>query len=111
MEAATTSKAKKSETYADVFSKIANDNGLTFVMKANDKGVLYEKIDPTHIANHIKTVYGVDVAEQFFKMKKKITQTGEYIIPFEYNGMEKDINITIKKESENAQAKEETAVA
>lgn len=103
MEAATTSKAKKSETYAAVFKKIADDNGLTFVMKANEKGVLYEKIDPTHIANHIKTVYNVEVAEQFFKMKKKILQTGEYIIPFEYNGMEKDMNITIKKESEAKQ--------
>jgi ribosomal protein L9 len=98
MESATKNKAKKAESYSSVFDKIAQDNGLVFMMKANEKGVLYEKIDPTHIANQIKTVYGVEVEEHFFKMKKKITQTGEYTIPFQYNNIEKDMQIIIKAE-------------
>lgn len=98
MEAATKNKAKKSETYASVFEKIANDNGLVFAMKANEKWVLYEKIDPTHISHQIKATYGVEVEDHFFKMKKKITQIGEYTIPFQYNNMEKDMHIIVKGE-------------
>jgi hypothetical protein len=37
MEAAVKNKAKKAETYVSVFEKIANDNGLLFAMKANEK--------------------------------------------------------------------------
>jgi ribosomal protein L9 len=57
MESANKNKAKKAETYVSVFEKIAHDNGLVFAMKANEKGVLYEKIDPTHISNQIKATY------------------------------------------------------
>jgi ribosomal protein L9 len=79
-------------------------------MKANEKGVLYEKIDPTHIANQIKSTYGIEVEEHFFKMKKKITQTGEYNIPFQYNTIEKDMQIIIKAEDAK-KSKEETEEA
>jgi len=109
MESATKNKAKKSETYASVFEKIANDNGLVFAMKTNEKWVLYEKIDPTHISHQIKSTYGVEVEDHFFKMKKKITQIGEYTIPFQYNNIEKDMHIIVKgeeikaKKSENAE--------
>ena len=109
MEAANKNKAKKAESYASVFEKIANDNGLVFAMKANEKWVLYEKIDPTHIANQIKTVYGVDVEDHLFKMKKKITQLGEYTIPFQYNTVEKDMLIVVKAEDTKAAKKEEAA--
>lgn len=91
-------KTKKSDIYNDVFSKIKNDNGLSFAMKTNEKWALYEKIDPTHITSMIKKTYNVDVAEHLFKMKKKITQVGEYTIPFEYNGLEKDLHIVVKWE-------------
>ena len=101
MENAQQEKTKKSDVYSDVFSKIKNDNGLLFAMKTNEKGALYEKIDPTHIAAMIKTTYNVDVAEHLFKMKKKITQVGEYTIPFEYNGLEKDLHIVVKWEHVN----------
>jgi ribosomal protein L9 len=37
MEAANKNKARKSEAYGSVFEKIANDNGLVFAMKANEK--------------------------------------------------------------------------
>lgn len=110
MESAIKNKEKKTESYAWVFDKIAQDNGLVFVMKANEKGVLYEKIDPTHIANQIKSTYGIEVEEHFFKMKKKITQTGEYNIPFQYNTIEKDMQIIIKAEDAK-KSKEETEEA
>ena len=37
MEEATTVKAKKADGYSDVFKKIANDDGLVFLMNANDR--------------------------------------------------------------------------
>ena len=98
MENAQQEKTKKSDVYSDVFSKIKNNDGLVFSMKTNEKGALYEKIDPTHITAMIKTTYNVDVAEHLFNMKKKITQVGEYTIPFEYNGLEKDLHIVVKGE-------------
>lgn len=107
MEAANKNKEKKSESYSSIFEKIANDNGLIFVMKANEKWVLYEKIDPTHITNQIKTVYGIQVEDHLFKMKKKITQVGEYTIPFQYNTIEKDMLIVVKAEDAKATKKEE----
>lgn len=89
-------KAKKSDGYSAVFKKIADDSGLTFVMNANEKGALYEKIDPAHIVAKIKELYKVDVEDHLFKMKKKIAAVGEYIIPFAYNGVEKDLTIVVK---------------
>jgi hypothetical protein len=41
-------------------------------------------------------------------MKKKITQTGEYTIPFQYNNIEKDMTIIVKNEDIKAK-KEEVA--
>ena len=35
-------------------------------------------------------------------MKKKITQIGEYTIPFQYNNMEKDMHIIVKGEEVKA---------
>ena len=115
MESTAKNKAKKSETYTSVFEKISNDNGLVFAMKVNEKWVLYEKIDPTHISHQIKAVYGVEIEEHFFKMKKKITQVGEYNIPFQYNSVEKDMHIIVKweeaKVKKDAVAEQETAVS
>ena len=84
-------------------------------MKVNEKWVLYEKIDPTHISHQIKAIYGVEIEEHFFKMKKKITQVGEYNIPFQYNSVEKDMHIIVKweeaKVKKDAVAEQETAVS
>ena len=67
-------------------------------MKANDRGVLYEKIDADHIVNRIKELHDIEVESHYFKMKKKITQIGEYTIPFQYGTVDKDIHIVIKAE-------------
>lgn len=82
MEDAKVIKGKKSDGYKDVFKKIADDNGLVFEMNANEKGALYEKIDPAHVVAKINELYKVEVEDHLFKMKKKISALGEYSIPF-----------------------------
>ncbi len=91
-------KEKKTEWYASLFKRIVDDNGIQFSMKTNEKGILYEKIDAAHIANRIKELYSIDVEDHLFKMKKKITQTGEYTIVFQYNTIEKDVHVVVKSE-------------
>lgn len=103
MEAAQKTKVKKTDEYKHLFDKISADNGLAFSMKANEKGVLYEKIDPTHIINHIHDLYKVSIESHLFKMKKKITQIGEYTVPFQYHDLEKDLHIIVKAESAKAE--------
>jgi ribosomal protein L9 len=98
MDNAAKSKAKKAEWLASLFDKIAEANGVQFIMKANDRGVLYEKIDAEHIVNRIKELHDIEVESHYFKMKKKITQIGEYTIPFQYGTVDKDIHIVIKAE-------------
>lgn len=78
-------KVAKSTTYKDLFSKISQDDGLVFEMKANEKGVLYEKIDPSHIAAAIEYKYNTQVPAHLFKMKKKLSALGEYAVSFQYN--------------------------
>jgi ribosomal protein L9 len=99
MASATRHKEKKTEGYTSLFKQIIDDNGIQFSMKTNEKGILYEKIDAVHIANRIKELYAVDIEDHFFKMKKKITQTGEYTIVFQYNTIEKDVHVVVKSEN------------
>ena len=107
MQQAQEVKAKKSDGYKAVFDKIASDNGLTFTMTANEKWALYEKIDPAHIVAKIKDLYNVEVEDHLFKMKKKIAAVGDYTIPFQYNGVEKDLSISVKAEVAAAKGKKE----
>lgn len=101
-------KTQKSDTYNELFKKLSNDNGLHFVMKANEKWALYEKIDPAHIVSKIKELHNIDIEEHYFKMKKKIAIIWEYTIPFQYNNLEKDLIITVK--SDNSSVKEKNTI-
>jgi len=92
-------KVEKATTYKDLFTKIAQDQGLVFEMKANEKGILYEKIDPNHIATAIETTYKIVVPTHLFKMKKKLASLGEHLVAFAYNNLETEVRIIIKAES------------
>lgn len=111
MEEATVVKAKKADGYSAILKKISDDNGIVFLMNANEKGVLYEKIDPAHIVAKINELYKVSVEEHLFKMKKKISLVGEYTIPFQYNGIDKDVLIVVKANAAPEQGKKKEVVA
>lgn len=112
MEEAKVIKAKKSDGYKEVFQKIANDGGLVFEMNANEKGALYEKIDPAHLVAKINELYNVAVEDHLFRMKKKISAVGEYVIPFQYGDIERDLSVVVKAlSSKKTEAKKDEAVA
>lgn len=96
MAKAQEAKVEKADIYKAVLNTLTKDDGLTFSMTINEKGVLYEKIDPTHIVALINTQYKVDMPSHLLKMKKKITQVGEYMVSFQYASLEKDIRIVVK---------------
>lgn len=98
MEQAVKAKEKKASSLLSLFEKVVNDGGVQFEMKANEKGLLYEKIDPAHIVARIKELYDIEVEGHLFKMKKKITATGEYLVPFRYGTVDKDIRVVVKEE-------------
>lgn len=106
MEAAAKAKVKKAESLTELFEKVTQDDGLQFVMKANEKGLLYEKIDAAHLAARIHELYKIEVGEHYFKMKKKILTVGEYTVPFQYGTVDKDITVVVKAEKAK-DAKEE----
>ena len=111
IEAASKTKEKRAQDLSNLFTNITNDNGIQFAMKTNEKWVLYEKIDPTHIAHRIKELYSISVDEHLFKMKKKIIQTGEFIVPFKYGSLEKDIRVVVKTEKENKNNEEDSTTS
>ncbi len=101
-------KVEKATTYKELFAKIAKDDGLVFRMKANEKGILYEKIDPNHIATAIENTYKAAVPSHLFKMKKKLSTLGEHLVAFAYNNFETEVRIIIKAESEDKQTTKDT---
>ena len=113
MEATKIKKTERAEEYKNLFSTITNDNGLEFLMKANEKWILYEKVDPAHIVHKIKELYKVELPDNVLKMKKKISSIGEYTIPFVYWTLEKELTITVKASKElvkkSAHVKEDVA--
>ena len=92
-----------------LFAKIAQDDGVMFAMKANDRWVLYEKIDAAHIIKKINTTYNVSLQENIVKMKKKITTLGEHIVVCKYLTIEKDLRVVVKSDKNNDSAESVSA--
>lgn len=108
IEQAAKAKEKKVANLAELFEKITNDNGIIFNMKSNEKWILYEKIDAAHIVARIQELYSIAVEDHFFKMKKKITNLGEFLVTFKYGSIDKDIRIIVKEEKAKAVVSETT---
>ncbi len=107
MEKALLWKSTKINEYKTLFDTIAEKDGIEFVMKANEKGVLYEKIDSAHLVSKIKDEYNVEIPSHLFKFKKKISLLGDYTVPFVYRDLEKDLSVTIKAETATHTKKEQ----
>jgi large subunit ribosomal protein L9 len=98
MESAQKEIEKKAADLKDLFAKIEEANGLSFVVKVNDEGGLYAKIDENDIIKKIAEDYKIDVPSHLFKMKKKITETGTYKVAFLYKDMKIDVQVSVEAE-------------
>ena len=104
MKAAEEHRKKHAVNLEELFMKIQNDNGLVIARKANKDKTLYAKVDETDIATTINTVYGIEVASHFFKLKKKITAIGTFTVPFLYKEIKKDVIVNVVAEKEEKKA-------
>ncbi len=99
MEIATKARKVRAEWFQGLLSSIQKDGGISFTGKVNKEGTLYAKIDESAITKLIKETYKADVEEHFFKLKKKITSVGDYMVPFMYKELKWDIAIKIIAEN------------
>lgn len=102
MKAAETDRTKKASGLEDLFTKLNNNWGIIIVRKANADNTLYAKVDENDIVATIKEVYGVEIDAHYLKLKKKITTTGNFVVPFLYKELKKEI--TVKVEQDPAEA-------
>jgi len=103
-------RALKAEWFRGLLSNIEKDGGLVFTGKVNKDGTLYAKIDETDIAKLVKETYKVDVEDHFFKMKKKITTIGDFVVPFLYKDIKWDIAVKVNAENPEVIEKKEKVV-
>lgn len=101
MEKAYAKKEKKTDEYHDLFNTMDEEGGIEFVMKANHKGVLYEKIGIDHIVNAIADKYQAQIPEHLFKMKRKLSIIGEHVVAFIYGDLERTLDVSIKLDAES----------
>jgi len=106
---------KKMEWFKELFAKIAQDDGIVLARKVNKEWLLYAKVHETDIVKAIKETYKKDVEEHLFKMKKKITEPGEFTITFIYKEFKTDTLVKVEAEvdakAEKEAKKEEKAEA
>lgn len=102
MTAAATDREKKAANLEDLFVKLHNDEGIVLVRKANTEGTLYAKVDENDIISKINETYKVELEPHYLKLKKKITALGNFVVPFLYKELKKEI--TVKVEQDPAEA-------
>ena len=103
-------RALKAEGFKWLLSNIEKDWGLVFTGKVNKDGTLYAKIDEADIAKLVKETYKLDVEDHFFKMKKKITTIGDFVVPFLYKDIKWDIAVRVNAENPEVIEKKEKVV-
>lgn len=110
IKAAEKERAMKAEWFKGLLSNIEKDGGLVFTWKVNKEGTLYAKIDESDIAKLIKETYKIDVEDHFFKMKKKITTIGDFVVPFLYKDIKWDIAVRVNAENPEVIEKKEKVI-
>lgn len=103
-------RALKAEGFRGLLSNIEKDGWLVFTGKVNKDGTLYAKIDESDIAKLVKETYKIEVEDHFFKMKKKITTIGDYVVPFLYKDIKGDIAVRVNAENPEVIEKKEKVV-
>lgn len=110
IKAAEKERVAKAEWFKWLLANIEKDWGLVFTGKVNKDGTLYAKIDESDIAKLVKETYKLDVEDHFFKMKKKITTIGDFVVPFLYKDIKWDIAVKVNAENPEVIEKKEKVV-
>ncbi len=110
MEAAQKEIEKKASSMKDLFTKIQANDGLVFTVKVNKEGSLYAKIDENDIAKKIAEEYKMNIEPYLFKMKKKVSEIGDYNVTFIYKEYKTDIPVKVEAEAPVKVKKEEPKV-
>ncbi len=111
MQAAVAARAKKAAGLEDLFAKMAENDGVKLVRKANKDRVLYAKVGEADIASAIKEIYGVEIEPHYLKLKKKLNEVGTFVVPFLYKEIKKEVTVVIEAEAgaqEEVKAEEKT---
>lgn len=111
MEAAEKERANKASGLQDLFAKIQANDGLTITRKVNKEGTLYAKVHEEDISKEISSTYGVETETHLFKMKKKITEPGKYVVPFIYKDFKSEVRVQVIAEEEVVEEKANTVEA
>ncbi len=109
MKAAEWDRKKKAEGLEDLFTKMHADGPLVLVRKANQEGTLYAKIDENDIVNKIQEAYGIAVEAHYFHLKKKIQSLGQFVVPFLYKELKKEVLIKIDQDPEEEKKLKKTS--
>ena len=107
IKAAEKERVAKAEWFKWLLANIEKDGWLVFTGKVNKDGTLYAKIDESDIAKLVKETYKLDVEDHFFKMKKKITTIGDFVVPFLYKDIKWDIAVRVNAENPEVIEKKE----
>ena len=110
IKAAEKERVAKAEWFKWLLANIEKDGWLVFTGKVNKDGTLYAKIDESDIAKLVKETYKLDVEDHFFKMKKKITTIGDFVVPFLYKDIKWDIVVKVNAENPEVIEKKEKVV-
>lgn len=113
MAAAQKDLEKKAANLEELLMKVQQDDGISLTRKANKEGVLYAQISDEDIAAAISEKYKLNVEPHYFKIKKKIKMVGDYMVPFIFQDVKKDIKLTVAsdKSEEEKEAKKEEVVS
>ena len=105
MEAAEEKRKNRAASIDEFLMKVQQDGGLVFTEKVNEKGVLYGKIGEDKIVSAIKEKYGVEIQSHYIRMEKKLSEAGDYQVPFQYRDVKKNIIVKIVGEMDEIVAK------
>lgn len=103
MKAAEVDRQKKATNLEDLFVKLHNDGSIVLTRKANADGTLYAKVDEHDIVAAINMVYGTEIEPHYLKLKKKITSLGNFVVPFLYKDIKKDVPVKVEQDPEEAE--------
>lgn len=107
MEAAKKDIKKKIENIDTLFAEVQQKGGVQMSRKVNEKDTFYDKVGADDIVAAINEQFKGNVDTHCIKLKKNISEPGDYNVAFKYKEIEKTFLVVIKGEGKVAPEKKE----